>query len=283
MMVDNPDAFTPAVMQALQDIGLVVQDGDTYALKGENEDAQRSNFIRHLVPYFETMHLREETVLKIARGIGHWEKTDDLNMNSSRLWSAINHLTTTMTLGLGTAIQNLGEIPLLASVSGSKDLSAGLQRLASDEEFRRMLPQLGAALNKARDYLADNNTQAKYLSISLFTPTERWSRMVGVAVGWTTAKNAIDAYLQNPSKNARYRLEELNISVATIDNYRSVLQAEPGHAPAFEDLVKEAESRVLEGAMLIGGLRRPNAEPPSNSHVDWVGDEMAKAARYMYL
>ena len=33
--------------------------------------------------------------------------------------------------------------------------------------------------------------------------------------------------------------------------------------------------------MLIGGLRRPNAEPPTNGHVDWVGDEMAKAARYV--
>ena len=184
-----------------------------------------------------------------------------------------------MTLGLSTAVQNVAEIPLLATLAGSKNVAAGLQRLSTDKEFREMLPQLGAALNKARDYLADTDTQAKYLNISLFTPTERWSRMAGVAVGWQAAQDAISSYLENPSKANTARLEELNISVKTIDNYRSVMNT-PG-IPNLETLVKEAEGRVLEGAMMISGLRNPNAPNPSNPHVDWIGDEMARAARYV--
>ena len=230
-------------------------------------------------PHFETMHLREETVLKIVRGIGHWENTDALNSNSGRFWSGLNHITTTLTLGFGTSLQNLGEIPLLATLTGSKNVISGLQRLSTDKAFREMLPQLGAALSRARDYLADTDTQSKYLQFVLFTPTEKWSRLTGVAVGWEAAKDAISKYISNPSINNRTRLSELNISVAAIDNYRSVLPS--GHAPAFDDLVKEAESRVLEGAMMMSGLRKPDAPAPSNKHVDWVGDEMARAARYV--
>lgn len=281
MRADNPDAFTDEVLQTLVDIGFAEQKGDTYTLKGENEDAQRATFIRHLVPYFETLHLREETVLKIVRGLGHWQPNDSLNLNSSIFWSQLNNATTVMTLGLPTSIQNMGEIPLLATLSGTKNLASGLQRLASDPEFRQMLRQLGASLNKARDYMADTDTQSRYLAFSLFTPTEKWSRLTGVAVGWQTAKDAISKYLQSPTENNRRRLEELNISVEAINNYKSVLEA--GEAPAFDALVQEAEGRVLEGAMMIGGLRKPDAPPPSHYHVDRVGDEMSRAARYVSI
>ena len=183
MRSENPDVFTDEVMQELVDMGLVEQRGAAYQLKGGSDegevatsgnrntagepsaspaspssadaDAQRSNFIRHLVPFYQTLYLREETIMKIVRGIGHWESTDLLNSNSNQIWSSVNHLTTTMTLGLSTAVQNVAEIPLLATLAGSKNVAAGLQRLSTDKEFREMLPQLGAALNKARDYLAD--------------------------------------------------------------------------------------------------------------------------------
>ena len=276
---ENPDIFTDEIMQELVDVGMVERVGDTYQLKGEDDDAQRSTFIRHLVPFYQTLYLREEAVMKIVRGIGHWDQSDILNSNSARTWSAINHLTTTMTLGLSTSLQNMAEVPLLATVAGSKVTATGLQRLAADEEFRRFVPMLGGAMTKAIDYLADTDTQAKYLNISLFTPTERWSRMAGVAVGWYAAIDAITNYLADPSRKNRVRLEELNISVETIDNYKLIQST--GEAPDFPTLIKEAESRVLEGAMMISGLRRPDADPPSNIHVDYVGDEMARAARYV--
>ena len=280
MRAENQDRFDDETMQALVEIGMAQQNEDgTYQLAGDNEVAQRSNFIRHMVPYFQTLHLREETVLNIARGIGHWQPTDTLNTNASKVWSALNHITTTMTLGLPTAIQNLGEVPLLASLAGSEQTMAGLQRLATDPEFRQMLPQLGAALNKARDYMTDSDVQAKYLEISLFTPTERWSRLAGVAVGWETAKNAIANYLDDGNPNNRKRLEELNISVEKVEQYKRILAA--GEAPDFDTLVDEAEDRTLEGAMMIGGLRNPNAQRPSNIHVDLIGDEMGRAARYV--
>ena len=280
MRTENPDRFDDETLNALAKIGMVAQKPDgTYQLAGENEDVQRSNFIRHMVPYFESLHLREETVMKIARGIGHWEPGDSLNSNASRVWSALNHITTTLTLGIPTAIQNLGEVPLLASLSGSKNLMAGLQRLASDPEFRRMLPQLAAALNKARDYMVDNDLQAKYLEISLFTPTERWSRLAGVAVGWITAENAIRNYLADGSEANAQRLEELNMSVEAIENYKRVLAG--GAAPDFDALLQEAEQRTRDGAMMIDGLRNPNASRPSNIHVDLVGDEIARAARFV--
>lgn len=279
MRADNPNAFTDEVLDTLVEIGFATENNGVYQLRGESEDARRATFIRHMVPHFQTMHLREETVLKIVRGIGHWENNDELNSNSGRFWSGLNHITTTLTLGLGTSIQNIGEIPLLATVTGSKNVISGIKRLTTDKAFREMLPQLGAALSRARDYLADTDTQSKYLNFVLFTPTEKWSRLTGVAVGWEAAKDAISKYLDNPSKGNRARLEELNISVQAIDNYRSVLPA--GEAPAFDALVKEAEGRVLEGAMMMGGLRKPDAPAPSNMHVDWVGDEMARAARYV--
>ena len=280
MRTDNPDAFSDEVMETLVEIGFAVKKSDgTYQIKGESEDAQRSTFIYHLVPHFQTMHLREDVVLNIARGIGHWQPSDPLNENAGRVWSALNHITTTLTLGFGTSLQNLGEVPLLATVAGSKNTIAGLQRIAKDKEFREMLPKLGAALSRARDYLADTDTQSKYLQFILFTPTEKWSRLTGVAVGWESAKDAIQNYISEPTPKNSERLQELNISVETIKNYQSVLAA--GHAPAFSDLVKEAEGRVLEGAMMIGGLRKPDAPPASNAHVDLVGDEMARAARYV--
>ena len=279
MREDNPDAFTDEVLQTLVDIGFAERVGNTYELKGQNDAARRSTFIQHMVPHFEAMHLREEVVLKMVRGIGHWEPTDELNTNDAKFWAAINHITTSMTLGLGTSLQNLGEVPLLSTMAGAKNLTNGLQRLANDKEFRQMLPQLGAALSKARDYLADTDTQSTYLNLILFTPTEKWSRLTGTAVGWEAAKDAITNYLKNVSRQNRLRLEELQISVDTIDNYKSVLDT--GAAPAFDDLVREAEERVLEGAMMVGGLRKPDVARPSNMHVDYVGDEMARAARYV--
>lgn len=282
MRAENPDKFTDAVMQTLVDHGVAVREADTYRLKGETDAAQRATFIRHMVPYFQTIDLREETVLKIVRGIGHWQPVDRQNSNADKVWYGINHLTTTMTLGLGTSFQNMAEVPLLASIVGTKATAAGLTRLTNDAEFRKMLPNLGAALSKARDYLSDTNTQSKYLTFTLFTATEKWSRLAGVAVGWEAAKHAIANYLSDPSVTNRKRLEELNISVKTIDDYRSVLQV-PGEAPNFDALVREAEARVLEGAMMVSGLRKHNAEAPSNMHVDRVGDEMARAARYVSI
>lgn len=282
MRAENPEKFNDAVMQTLVDHGVAVRDGNTYRLKGKDDAAERATFIRHMVPYFQTIDLREETVLKIVRGIGHWQPVDRQNSNADKVWYGINHLTTTMTLGLGTSFQNMAEVPLLASIAGGKATTAGLTRLTNDAEFRKMLPNLGAALSKARDYLSDTNTQSKYLTFTLFTATEKWSRLAGVAVGWEAAKHAIANYLSDPSVTNRKRLEELNISVKTIDDYRSVLQV-PGEAPNFDALVREAEARVLEGAMMVSGLRKHDAEPPSNMHVDRVGDEMARAARYVSI
>ena len=59
--------------------------------------------------------------------------------------------------------------------------------------------------------------------------------------------------LRHLTINNTKRLEELQISVVAIENYRNALEI--GQAPQFEELVTEAEGRVLEGVMMIGGLK----------------------------
>ena len=280
MQRENPEGFTPEVMESLQRIGLIEKKADgEWTIKGQTKAAKDTTFVKIMVPFFQTRQLREQSLIKIVRGLGHWEQLDPIDSESNKFWQLLNSVTTMFTLGIGNAAQNVAEVPWLATMSGSKPLAIGLRRFATDAEFRKMLPRFGATLNKATDYLAQGDFQNRYISMIGFTATEKWSRLMGAAVGWEAARDAIAAFIQNPNKNSLARLQELNISPAAVEQYNKALSA--GEAPALDNLVKEAEQRVLEGAMMLGGLRPPDAPAPSHPFVDLIGDEMAKAARYV--
>ncbi len=280
MIRENPGAFTKEVMESLQRIGLIEQKSDgEWTIKGENRTAKDTTFVNIVMPFFQKRDLRIKTLERIARGIGHWQQLDDIDSHSNNFWRILNQTTTALTLGVHSAVQNVVEIPWLATMTGSKPLMVGLQRLATDKEFRAMMPRLGAALNKARDYLAEGELQTKYMSLIGFTATEKWSRLVGTAVGWEAARDAIQKHVDNPNANTRERLRELMISAEVIDQYR---EARFRHeAPDLDSLIEEAEKRTLEGAMMLSGLRPPDAPDPSNPYVDLIGDEMGKSARYI--
>lgn len=280
MLRENPEGFTPEVMESLQRIGLIEKKADgEWTIKGQTKAAKDTTFVKTMVPFFQTRQLREQSLMKIVRGLGHWEQLDPIDSESNKFWQLLNSVTTMFTLGFGNAAQNIAEVPWLATMSGSKPLAIGLRRFATDTEFREMLPRFGATLNKATDYLAQGDFQNRYISMIGFTTTEKWSRLMGAAVGWEAARDAIAAFMQNPNKNSLARLQELNISPVAVEQYSEALSA--GEAPALGDLVKEAEQRVLEGAMMLGGLRPPDAPAPSHPFVDLIGDEMAKSARYV--
>lgn len=280
MQRENPESFTPEIMESLQRIGLIEKKADgEWTIKGKTKAAKDTTFVKLMVPFFQTRQLREQSLMKIVQGLGHWEQLEPIESQSNTFWQLLNSITTMFTLGFGNAAQNIAEVPWLAAMSGSKPLAIGLRRFATDPEFRQMLPRFGATLNKARDYLAQGEFQNKYISMIGFTATEKWSRLMGTAVGWEAARDAIAAYIQNPNKNALARLQELNISPAAIEQYSEALSSNT--APALDELVKESEQRVLEGSMMLGGLRPPDTPDPSNPFVDLIGDEMAKAARYV--
>ena len=280
MMRENPEGFTPEVMESLERIGLIEKKTDgEWTIKGQTKAAKDTTFVKTMVPFFQTRQLREQTLMKIVQGLGHWNQLEPIDSQSNAFWKLLNGITTMFSLGIGNAAQNIAEVPWLASMSGSKPLAVGLRRFATDPEFRQMLPRFGATLNKARDYLAEGELQNRYMSMIGFTVTEKWSRLMGTAVGWEAARDAIQAHITNPNKNTMVRLKELNISPDAVEQYSEALNT--GDAPALDDLVKEAEQRVLEGAMMLGGLRPPDAPDPSNPFVDLVGDEMAKSARYV--
>ena len=280
MQRENPEGFTPEVLESLQRIGLIEQKGDgEWTIKGETKAAKDTTFVKIMVPFFETRQLREQTLRKIVQGLGHWDQLQPIDSQSNKFWQLLNSVTTMFTLGFGNAAQNIAEVPWLASMSGSRPLMRGLQRFSTDAEFRQMLPRFGTTLNKARDYLAQGELQNRYMSMIGFTATEKWSRLMGTAVGWEAARDAIQAHIQNPNKNTLSRLQELSISPAAVEQYSEALA--DNEAPALDDLVKEAEGRVLEGAMMLGGLRPPDAPAPSHPMVDLIGDEMAKSARYV--
>jgi len=280
MQRENPEGWTPEVLESLQRIGLIEQKGDAqWTIKGETKAAKDTTFVKIMVPFFETRQLREQTLRKIVQGLGHWDQLEPVDSQSNKFWQLLNSMTTMFTLGFGNAAQNIAEVPWLAAMSGSKPLMIGLQRFSTDTEFRQMLPRFGATLNKARDYLAQGELQNRYMSMIGFTTTEKWSRLMGTAVGWETARDAIQAHIQNPNKNTISRLQELNISPAAVQQYNEALTN--NEAPSLDDLVKEAERRVLDGAMMLGGLRPPDTPAPTHPMVDLIGDEMAKSARYV--
>ena len=230
MIDENPDKMTDAVIKTLVDIGMIRKaDNNNYELVGKSREAKMTTFIKHMVPHWMIINLREKTVTNIIRGIGNWATPDELNSHVNKVLTTINHLTTAMTLGPRTSIQNIAEIPLLAAMSGSKNMTAGISRVAVDKDFRAMLPNVGATYTRATAFYMDTALQSQYLKYIGFTATEEASRLVGVAVGWETAIDAIRKYIANQSAANRQRLEELRISVEPIDNYRQMVAT--GQAP----------------------------------------------------
>ena len=264
----------------LQRIGFIEPHENGYKLVGKDFLGQQATFINFMHEFYNTIEQRVNSVENLVLGLGYWQKgkaLDDSDVN--KVYSAINSAVTISTLGPRTALQNLTEIPLLAMVAGPKASWRAAQRFATDPDARKLYGRLRSGINAGAEYLADNSLQKRYLGsvFSMFTQTDKMSRMVGGAVAWEQAMLSIEEYVANPTRINRKNLETLHINPNTIDMYIM----ETGDKPALAEIFKEAQERKLADTLMTGDVIVPGAPEASNEFVELIGNEMGRAALFV--
>ena len=266
---NNLEPIDDETLKVLQDIGLLTYDPATgYRFASETAKG------RILGEYLATINDREGAVYSIVTGLSKWDRTPQ--EMSSTFWRRIGNLTTMMTLGLRASVQNIFEIPLLISMTGSKAFLQATLELSKDRDVLNLGPALGASMRQTVDYLKDGEVQENYLRYSGFSWSDQLSRSVGTVVGWTTAENAMRAYVADPSRNNQQRLVQLQIDPMVLQDYMDL-----GGTADMDPIFAEAKERTLKGMVQAAGVMPTGAAPASNPFVDAIGNELGKSASWI--
>ena len=263
------EPITDEMLETLQREGLIVKQGDGYKIKSET--AQWGI----LAEYLQTTREREGAMYSIVSGLSKWDRVPT-EETSERAWQRVGDLTTMLTLGFRAAAQNIFEIPLLISLTGSKAFMRATQQWSQDPDVRELGPRIGAVMRQSLDYLAHGQLQERWLGFSQFSRSDQFSRSFGAFTGWEAVKDAIREYLVNPGRTERVRLEQLQVNPASIEQFRR-----DGEGFDIEDIFAEAWDRVRENVIMASGVRPIDAPQVSNPFVDTIGDEMAKSAAWI--
>ena len=263
------EPITDEMLETLQREGLIVKQGDGYKIKSETAQW------RILAEYLQTTREREGAMYSIVSGLSKWDRVPT-EETSERAWQRVGDLTTMLTLGFRAAAQNIFEIPLLISLTGSKAFMRATQQWSQDPDVRELGPRIGAVMRQSLDYLAHGQLQERWLGFSQFSRSDQFSRSFGAFAGWEAVKDAIREYLVNPGRTERVRLEQLQVNPASIEQFRR-----DGDGFDIEDIFAEAWDRVRENVIMASGVRPIDAPQVSNPFVDTIGDEMAKSAAWI--
>ena len=263
------EPITDEMLETLQREGLIVKQGDGYKIKSETAQW------RILAEYLQLTREREGAMYSIVSGLSKWDRVPT-EETSERAWQRVGDLTTMLTLGFRAAAQNIFEIPLLISLTGSKAFMRATQQWSQDPDVRELGPRIGAVMRQTLDYLAHGQLQERWLNVSQFTRSDQFSRSFGAFAGWEAVKDAIREYLVNPGRTERVRLEQLQVNPASIEQFRR-----DGEGFDIEDIFAEAWDRVRENVIMASGVRPIDAPQVSNPFVDTIGDEMAKSAAWI--
>ena len=265
---NNLEPIDDTTLVNLESIGLLTRTATGYDFASETAKG------KVLGEYLGAVKEREDAAYSIISGLSKWDRTPQ--EMSSDFWRRVSDVTTMMTLGIRASVQNIFEIPLLVSLTGSKAFLQATAALVKDPDLKRLGPILGATMRQTIDYLKDSEVQEKYLKWSAFSGTDQLSRTFGALTGWKAAENAIRSYIGNPTRAARVRLEQLRIDPTVIDNFR-----QQGGNTDLEAVFTEALQRTKDSLIMTAGVRPPDAPPPSNPFVDTLGDEMGKSASWI--
>lgn len=262
--------ITPEMLATLNREGLIVQDGQG-GWKIRSKTAQWRILAEHL----QTTREREGAMYSIVSGLSKWDRLPT-EETSERAWQRVSDLTTMLTLGFRASAQNIFEIPLLMSLTGSKAFVRAARDFASDPDVRELGPRIGAVMRQSLDYLAHGQLQERWLGFSQFSRSDQFSRSFGAYAGWEAVKDAIREYLANPGRSERVRLEQLQVNPAVIEGFRR-----DGEGFDIEHIFTEAWDRVRDNVIMASGVRPTDAPNVSNPFVDTISDEMAKSAAWI--
>ena len=263
----------------LQQIGFIESDGaGGWQVHGKSDAAQQKTIARFFVELMQTKANRKKRIEALVQSLGHWQQRDPLKEDSDELWKRLNTFVSIGALGWRQALQNLTEIPIVVMLAGLKS-TAGLVKEMRDPDFRAAANELTQGLKQGVEFLADDNLQERVLNSkwSLFGATERLSRMLGVGVGLTHAKNLSQELLasQEGSKNrARIEREMRKLRM----NPAAILHIPPGDLDA---IFSEVIQRIKSGDLALAGVELPSKTPPKNEMTDRMGEEWVRSAMFV--
>ena len=269
----------------LQRIGMIEPDSDSdsdgYKLVGKDFLAQQATFMNFTHEFYNTIQQRVNSVENLVLGLGYWQKGKSLDdKDIEQVYKAINTAVTISTLGPRTALQNITEIPLVGMVSGPKASWKTARNFARDPDSKRLYGKLVGSISAGTEYLADNTLQKKYLGspFSLFTYTDKMSRMIGGALAWEESMMSIEDFLSDPSKKNRKKLEAIGINPVMIEAYRI---DDDVNKPDLDAIFAEAKERKLADTLMTGDVIVPGAPEASHKWVELIGNEMGRSALYV--
>lgn len=269
----------PKTLEVLQQIGFIQSDGrGGWQVHGKTDAAQQTTIARFFVELMQTKANRKKRVQALVQSLGHWQQKDPLTEEGGELWRRMNTLVSIGALGWKQALQNLTEIPVVAMMAGMKS-TVGMVKEMRDPDFRTAAETLTEGLKQGVEFLADDNLQEAYLNSrwSMFGYTERVSRMIGVGVGLTHAKNLTRELLASKegSKNrARIEREMRRLRM----NPAAILEMP---ANELDTIFKEVIQRIKSHELILTGLGVPSETPPKNPLTDRIGEEFVRAAMYL--
>ena len=266
-------------IETLQQIGFIQSDGrGGWQVHGKTDAAQQTTIARFFVELMQTKANRKKRIQALVQSLGHWQQSDPLTEEGGELWRRLNTLVSIGALGWKQALQNLTEIPVVAMMAGMKS-TAGMVKEMRDPDFRAAAQELVEGTKQGVEFLADDNLQETYLNSawSMFGYTERTSRMLGVGVGLTHARNLSQELLasQEGSKE-RGRIEREMRRMRM--NPEAVLQVPKGELDA---IYKEIIQRIKDREIALAGVELPSATPPTNPLTDRIGEEFVRSAMYL--
>ena len=264
---------------ALEQIGFIQPDGDGgFRVFGKTDAAQQKTIARFFVELMQTKASRKKKIQELVQSLGHWQQKDPLRKDSNELWKRVNTGVTFGALGWKQALQNLTEIPAVVMMAGTKS-TMGMIRDMQDPDFRAAASELTEGLKHGIEFLADDNLQEKYLDSawSMFGWTERMSRMLGVGVGLTHAKNLSRELLasQEGSKN-RARIEREMQALEM--NPEAILEMP---ADQLDTIFDEVIARIKSQELPLGGVELPSTPPAKNEHTDRMGEQWVRGAIFL--
>ena len=266
----------------LERVGFLEKDeAGNYKVRGKDPIEQHRTIQQHFTAFAQTKALREDIVTDLIRGLGNWDRSDPVDKTSNKIMRVVNGMTTVLTLGHRTALQNLLEYPHAQAMIGPKNSAKAIAEFTKDPDFRRLSERVVEAMRHTTQFMADSNFEHKYLQnpyLSGFSWSDQYSRALGAAGGIFNAEDVIESYIKNPTKANRAALRHVKINQAVIDAYRN--DSNPNKKPLSE-IFTEARERANKGQLSISGFQRTGVTQASDPYVDKIGQEVIRSAIFV--
>lgn len=273
--------LTDEHIKELVKVGFLDKDGSTHKVRGKDAIEQLQTIQQHFTNFAQTKALRESVVVDVIRGLGNWDRSSDIDKVSHKIMRAVNGLTTVMTLGHRTALQNLLEYPHAQAMIGAKNSAKALADFTKDPDFRRLSQRIVEAMRHTTQFMADTTFEQKHLQnlfLSGFSWSDQFSRAMGAAGGIVNAEQVIRDYIANQTKANRAALRAVKINQDVIDKYR--LDTNP-NKKGLDAIFSEARERAGTGALPIVGFKRTGVTAASDPYVDAIGEQVFRSAVFV--